>query len=135
VKHLRGSAKCGFRVYNPTLLEERINKSGKAFWILQLGDRSWKDQTSLLVCHSESFYELGAKDGTEHVHGQEEGVFRADPASKVRGESTGGNQTVNMRMEKQVLSPGVQDADEPDLRAELLGLGRDFEHSLGTASK
>src|ERR1700693_2932050 len=38
-EHLGGSAKCGFRVYNPIFLEERIDKSGKAFWILQFGDR------------------------------------------------------------------------------------------------
>ncbi len=32
---------------------------------------------------------------------------------------------VQMRMRKQVLPPGVQDGEEPDLRAQVLGIGRD----------
>ena len=71
----------------------------------------------------------------DHVHGQEEVVFRVNPALMVRGESAGWNQAMDMRMELQVLSPGVQDADEPNLRAESLRLSRDFEHGRGTGSK
>jgi hypothetical protein len=33
-KHLGGSAKCGFRVYDPVFLEESIDQSGKTLWIL-----------------------------------------------------------------------------------------------------
>jgi hypothetical protein len=80
VKHLGGSAKRGFRVYHPIFLEERIDKSGQTLWILQFGDRSGKDEISLLVRDSQSVYELGAKDGTDYVHWQEEGVFRLNPA-------------------------------------------------------
>jgi len=38
-------------------------------------------------------------------------------------------------MELQVLSPGVQDADEPDLRAESLRVGRNLNHGGSTGSK
>ena len=134
-KHLGGSAKCLFRVYHPILLEECIDKSDKTLWILQFGDRSWKDEFSLLVRHAQPDDEFGTKDGTEHVHGQEEGVFRVDPTFMVRGEAAGWNQAVDMRMEEQVLPPGVQDADESDLRAESFGLSRDLEHGRGTGSK
>ena len=135
VKHLSGSAKCGLRVYHPVFLEERIDKSGQTLWILQFGDRSRKDEISLLVRHSEPIDELGAKDGTEYVHWQEERVFRVNPAFMVRGESACGNQAVYVGMELQVLPPGVQDADEPNLRAESFGLGRHLEHGRGTGSK
>ena len=93
-KHLGGSAKCGFRVYNPIFLEECIDKSGKTLWILEFGDRSREDEFSLLVRHAQPVYELGTKDGTEHLHGQEEVVFRVNPALMVRGESAGWNQAV-----------------------------------------
>ena len=53
----------------------------------------------------------------------------------VRGESACWDQAVDMGMEKQVLPPGVQDADEPDLRAEALGLGGDLEHRRRTGSE
>jgi hypothetical protein len=93
-KHLGGSAKRGFRVYNPVLLEECIDKSVKTFWILKLGDRSREDEFSLLIRHSHPVYEFGTKDGTEHLHGQEVVVFRVNPALMVRGESPGWNQAV-----------------------------------------
>ena len=134
-KHLGRSAKCRFRVYNPIFLEERIDKSGQTLWILKFSDRTRKDELSLLVRYSQPLYELGAKDGTEHVHGQEEGVFRVDPAFMVRGESARWNQAMDIGMEKEVLPPGVQDADEPNLRAESLGVGRYFEQGRGTGSK
>ena len=50
-----------------------------------------------------------------------------DPASAIGGESAGGNHTVHMRMEQQVLSPGVQDAEETNLRAQMLRVGRNLE--------
>jgi hypothetical protein len=93
-KHLGRSAKCGFRVYDPIFLEDSIDQSGKTLWILKLGDRSREDEFSLLVRHAQPVYEFGTKDGTEHLHGQEEVVFRANPALMVRGESPGWNQAV-----------------------------------------
>ena len=134
-KHLSGFAKCGFRVYHPILLEERIDKSGQTLRILQFGDQSRKDELSLLVRHAQSIHELGAEHGTERVDGQEEVVFRVNPVFMVRGESTCWNQAVYVGMKEQVLSPGVQDADESNLRAESFWVGRDFEHSRGTGSE
>jgi len=61
--------------------------------------------------------------------------LRVNPALMVRGESAGRNQAVYMGMQEQVLPPSVQDADEPNLGAEPLGVGRDFEHGRGTGSK
>ena len=75
------------------------------------------------------------RSGTEYVHGEEEGIFRVNPTFIVGGEAACGNQAVYVRMQEQVLPPGVQDADEPDLRAESLRVGRDFEHGRGTGSK
>ena len=40
-----------------------------------------------------------------------------------------------MRVQEQVLSPGVQDADEADLRTEPLRVGGDFEHSGGAGAE
>jgi hypothetical protein len=39
----------------------------------------------------------------------------------------GGNQTMQARMEQQVLTPTVQHGKETDLCAEMLGVGRDLE--------
>ena len=45
----------------------------------------------------------------------------------VRGESAGGNDTVDMGMQKQVLPPGVERADDADLRSQVFGIGGDFK--------
>ena len=36
-------------------------------------------------------------------------------------------------MQSQVLSPGVENAEEADLGSEALGVGRNFEHGCGGA--
>ena len=38
-------------------------------------------------------------------------------------------------MQSQVLSPGVQNAEEADLGSEVLGVGRNFEHGLGAGAE
>ena len=50
-----------------------------------------------------------------------------NPALVVRRKSAGGNHAVHMRMQQQVLTPGVQDAQEADLGSQVLRVGRDFE--------
>ena len=48
----------------------------------------------------------------------------------IRRESARWNDAVNMGMEQQVLSPGVQNADHADLRAQVFGIGGDFQQGL-----
>ena len=43
-----------------------------------------------------------------------------DPAGVIGRESAGGNRTVDMRMEQQVLTPGMQDAQETNLCSQML---------------
>lgn len=54
-----------------------------------------------------------------------------NPARVVWIETASGNDAVQMGMQAEVLPPGVQDAEEADLRSEVLGVGCDFKHSLG----
>ncbi|HJY87587.1 MAG TPA: hypothetical protein VKE24_12185 [Candidatus Acidoferrales bacterium] len=87
---------------------------------------------ALLESSFKSGDELAAKDATEHAYRQEEGITGVDPTSAVRGETAGRNQTVDMRMEQQVLTPTVEHGKETDLCAEMFGVGRDLEQSLGS---
>jgi hypothetical protein len=45
-------------------------------------------------------------------------------------EPTRGNDTVNVGMQEQVLSPSVQDADPTDLSSQVFGIGCDFQQGL-----
>src|SRR5208337_5675644 len=53
----------------------------------------------------------------------------------VRGESAGGNNTVDVGMQEQVLSPGVERADDAYLRSQVFGIGGDFEQSLSAGGE
>ena len=57
----------------------------------------------------------------------------ADPSRVVGRESAGRDHAVDMRMEQQVLSPGVKDGEEADLGAQVFGVGRHFQQRLAVA--
>jgi hypothetical protein len=50
----------------------------------------------------------------------------------VRSQTAGGNYAVYVRMMLEFLIPGVQDAEESDLRAETARIAGDLEQRLGT---
>ena len=53
--------------------------------------------------------------------------MRMDPALVVGGESAGGDDTVDMRMEQEVRTPAMQDGEEADLGAEAFWIGCDLQ--------
>jgi hypothetical protein len=77
--------------------------------------------------------ELAAEDATEYVDGQEEWVARIDPARAVGRETSGGNDTVDMRMSEQVLTPGMEHGEETDLGSEMLGIEGNLQKSFRTS--
>lgn len=54
-----------------------------------------------------------------------------DPAAVIRCEASRRNDTVDMGMREQVLPLGVENAEDADFRAQVLGGGRDFQESGG----
>ena len=53
----------------------------------------------------------------------------------VQRESAGGNDTVNVGMQEQVLSPGVEGADDADLGSQVFRIGGDFEQGLSAGGE
>jgi hypothetical protein len=53
-----------------------------------------------------------------------------DPMTMVRREPARGNHTVNVGMQEQVLTPGMQDAGDTDLSSQVFGIGCDFQQGL-----
>ena len=53
----------------------------------------------------------------------------------VKRESAGGNDAVNVGMQEQVLPPGVECADDSDLRSQVFGIGGDLEQSLSAGGE
>ena len=53
----------------------------------------------------------------------------------VKRESAGGNDTVNVGMQEQVLPPGVECADDADLSSQVFRIGGDFEQGLSAGGE
>ena len=58
-----------------------------------------------------------------------------DPALVIERETAGGNHAMDMRMMLEVLSPGVQHAEEADLSAEMLGIGGYLQQGGGAGAE
>ena len=53
--------------------------------------------------------------------------MRTNPLAVVRRQSAAGNDTVDMRMEQEILPPGVENAEEADLGAQVFRIASDFQ--------
>ena len=79
--------------------------------------------------------ELAPKNPSQNRKGKKEAATGTAPALVVRGESAGGDHTMDMRMMLQLLVPSVKDTEEADLGAQMPGMARDFEQGLGAGTE
>jgi hypothetical protein len=78
---------------------------------------------------------LSTKDFTEHFDGKEERVLGVNPARLVRRNTAAGNDAVDVRMEQEILAPGVKDAEETDLGTEMLEAPRNLAESFSDGAE
>src|ERR1017187_717467 len=83
----------------------------------------------------ESGDKLAAEDTAEYFDGKEEGSARGDPAGVIRSETAGGQHAVDMGMMLQSLVPGMEHAEEADLRAEVPGIASDLQQRCSAGVK
>src|ERR1019366_6849549 len=80
-------------------------------------------------------HKLAAEHAAEHLDGQKEIVRSGNPSAMIGRQATGRNNAMNMGMMQQLLIPGMQDAEEPNLSTEMLGIAGDLEQSLSAGAK
>ena len=90
----------------------------------------WNGDGALGNCSFEAVEELCAEESAEDADGEEEPRSRTHPARTVGTETAPGDEAVQMRMEEQILPPGVQDGGKADLRAEMLFVKSNFFQCL-----
>ena len=135
-KHLLGSAEGRFAIYHPAQGEQLMDEALKESGLRQVPEQAMEPQLSGSVSLLETFDELAAKDFAEYVFWKEEvRMSGAHPMRVVAGETAGGHDTMNMRMVLQLLIPGMEDAKETDLGAQVSGIGRDLDQRLGARTK
>ena len=75
--------------------------------------------------------ELGSIDDTQHFHRQEKARRAGLPTRSVRREPSAGNNTMDMGMVQQVLTPGVQDCQHPNPYTQVTRVRRHLLKRLG----
>ena len=85
-------------------------------------------RSSPLAKAAQTGQELAAEHPAEHADRQEEIRPRADPAGSIRRQPSTGHDAVDVRVELQGLSPGVQHSDQAGVGAKVVGIGGHLEH-------
>ena len=134
-KRVLRTAERAFRVNHPWGAEQRTKPGRERLGIVQCGECSVEAEFVLRMQLFESIHELAPEDFTQNAHRQEEFLLRVDPLRVVRSQTAGGNNTMNMRMVLEFLVPGVEDAEESDLRAETPRIAGDLKQRLGAGPK
>jgi len=94
-----------------------------------------KVQLASLKGQLESVDELAAKHLPEHRNGEKEARVRSNPAGVIEREPAGRNNAVDMRMNLELLVPGVEHTEKADLSSEMCGVASDFEKSFCASTK
>ena len=130
-----GSAKRAFAIDHPIGAEQRTEPGGERWGRLEMGKVTVKSQLAFGVEFAEARHELAAEDTAEDFDGQKEAGLCGDPALVVGTQSAGRDDAVNMRMVQQLLIPGMQHAEESDLRPQMFGVASNLEQSLGAGAE
>jgi len=129
------SAERALGIDHPIGTEQRTQHGGECLGRLKRDKRTVKTEPSGSVKLAQARHEFAAEHAAEDLHRQEEVVPCGNPAGVVRGQAAGRYDTVDMRVMKQLLIPGMQYAEEPDLRAQVARMAGDLEQGFGAGPK
>ena len=89
---------------------------------------------SVRTAHQAPPLNLPRKTSAECLDRQEEAARGIDPSGAVESQAAGGNDVVDMGMMLEVLSPGMEHAEESDVGSQVLGIASQFEHRRGAGA-
>jgi len=112
---------------DPAFPTQRLNKSPECLGIFQRPGGATEAELVSAVCPFQSVEKLATKDFLEHTERKKEAIPWCYPMAAIGGKATDRHEAVDVWMEKQVLAPTVQDGEEPDLGAKVLGIGCYFQ--------
>jgi len=135
MKNVFGPSEGGFGIDHPVVTEKRSKERAEGLLLGQEAEGSRKGELSLPTGVLQSSDEFATKHPAEHLNRQEESVAGADPLRAVEREAPGGDHTVDVRVNKKILTPSMQDTQEPDAGAEVPRIRRDFQQSGSAGPK
>jgi hypothetical protein len=103
--------------------------------LTEVTDTAGEDKIACFKAFLEGVQEFAPEHLGQNLYGTEELFPGRNPVIPLRRQSSSGNNTMDMRMAHEVLSPGVQDCYEADPCAEMLWIVGEFYKGLGDRAK
>ena len=122
-------------VDDPVVTEQNSKPGGEAAWLGEECEMAMELELAFAARGLQSCDELASEDASKHLDRQEEAAARADPAGVIRCKPSGGDDAVNVRMMLQALVPGMEHAEEGDLRAQVSRVERNLQQRGGTGTE
>ena len=135
VHHLLRSGEGRFGVNDPFQVVQRIEITAESLGILKGRERRKEAEFAGVEGLLQIGQEQSAEPAGQHPYGQEEIGAARNPAGTVGRDPATRNDTMQVGMKEQVLSPTVQYREEADLGAQMLGIGSDGGQGLGRGSE
>ena len=123
-----------FQIDDP-VLSVQGSQPGKSFRRSEECEVSMETKLAVTEGLLESVDKLSAKDLTQHRAWKKVPLGCGNPVSAIERQPAGGNDAMDMWVNVEFLTPGVQDAEETDFCTEMLGIARDFEKGFRTGVK
>ena len=130
-----GPPKRGFSVNHPAPQVQPPEQFCKLFGIGEDTGRTGAAEFAALPQLLQGGEELAAENLSEDWDRQEEITSRRYPAASVGRQTTGRNYAVDVWVQQQILSPGMQDGNKADVRTQPFRVGRHFEQGGGSGGK
>jgi hypothetical protein len=122
-------------VDHPALSEQWSQPCGEDLWLNKQGQISVEVQLTLFESAFKCSNELAAEHPAEHFDGKKECLAGFDPVGVIERQPASGNDAMDMRVELELLIPGVQHTEEANFRAEVSWIAGDFEQSFRTGTE
>src|SRR5205814_1888415 len=135
LQHIFGTTKGTFQVHHPVLSVEWPQPGSEDLGLGEKLQVSLEAEPSVLEGLLERVDKLAAKDFPQHLFGEKVIFPLAKPAGVIRREAAGGRGTMNLRMNFELLAPGMQHTEEADLRPKVSRIASHFEEGFRTDTK
>jgi hypothetical protein len=120
---LLGTGEGLFRIDDPFGCTQGRESGGKCLRLVETDEIGKELQFTGVECCRQTFEEQLPEQAREHVIRKKEPGLAGDPTLAIRRDAATRNDTVNMRMVIEVLTPCVQDGRHSDVGTEVLAIG------------
>jgi len=130
LQHMLGSAEGWFGIDDPLLGVQPPQQGVELRWLGQACCSAEATEFSSLIGLLEVGQHLAPEHAAEYAYRQEEARWTCDPRGMIAGESTGGEQAMQVRRVRQVLAPGMEHGEPSDGCAEMARISGDLQQGF-----